>query len=251
MQALRIVLFSLVVLSLGISFAQAQPAAGYVSLRLLGPSHLCALEFDGALACKIRLGQILQVWAKAHGSPAWAPISLIANWLPDNASFESVWRQGEAVQVFTFTPQEEHVTKPGDPLRVRFIARNDYASDWRELRIYIQPNRPPVADPGPDQVVHLGQIVLLSAFASADPDGELLEYRWRQIAGPPVLLFGDETLYAVFIAPTAPAKLVFRLIVSDGAYSAYKDVTISVEPKTGWLTLPGGNGVSSLFDDRR
>lgn len=251
MQALKVVLIGLVVLSLGISSGQAQPAAAYVSVRLMGPSHLCALDFDGATICKIRLGQTLQVWARASGSPAWAPISFIANWLPDNASFEGVWREGEAVQVFTFSPQQEHVTPADAPLRVRFIARNDYASDWRELRIYVQANRPPVADAGPDQTVHTGQIVLLSAFESADPDGELLEYRWRQIEGPPVLLFGDETLFAVFIAPAAPTKLVFRLSVSDGAYSAYKDVTISVEPKTALLTLPTINGLSSLFDDRR
>ncbi|MCS6903032.1 MAG: PKD domain-containing protein [Candidatus Bipolaricaulota bacterium] len=251
MKTLRVVLWGLVVLSVGVLVAQAQPVAGYVSLRLVGPSHLCTLDFDGAFVCKIRLGQTLQVWAKAHGSPAWAPISLIANWLPDHASFESVWRQGEAVQVFTFTPQEEHVTEPNTPLRVRFIARNEYASEGRELRISIQPNRPPVAEAGPDQTVQPGQIVLLSAFESADPDGELLEYRWRQIAGPPVLLFGDETLFAVFIAPAAPAQLVFRLSVSDGAYSAYKDVTVSVEPKTALLTLPVFNGLSALFDDRR
>ncbi|MCS6937482.1 MAG: PKD domain-containing protein [Candidatus Bipolaricaulota bacterium] len=249
MKTLRVALWGLMMWSVGGLMGQAQPAAGFVSLGLVGPSSLCALDFDGALVCKIRLGQTLQVWAKAHGSPAWAPISLIAHWLPDHASFEAVWRHGEAVQVFTFTPQEEHVTE--EPLRVRFIARNDYASEWRELRVFVQANRPPVADAGPDQTVQPGQIVLLSAFESADPDGELLTYRWRQIEGPPVLLFGDETPFAVFLAPAAPAKLVFRLIVSDSAYSAYKDITVSVEPKTALLTLPSFNGLSALFDDRR
>jgi hypothetical protein len=245
MKALRTALFGVAVLFWGMLSVQAQPVVGYVDLRLLGPGALCTLELDEAFACTVKLGQTLQVWARAKGSPAWAPISLIANWLPDNASFESVWRQGEAVQVFTFTPQESHVTKPDESLRVRFIARNDYVSTWRELRIYVRHNRPPVADPGPNQIVRPGQLVLLSAFASADPDGEVLQYRWMQIEGPPVLLFGDETLYAIFLAPAGPAKLVFRLAVSDGAYSVHKDVTVFV------TTGLSSGLLGSLSKDRR
>lgn len=251
MKVIRMVFAIVGVLLLAAWSTYAQPAAARVELQLLGPDSLCAFKFDEALACTMRLGQILQVWARAHGSPTWASVSLIANWLPDNASFESVWRHGEAVQVFTFTPNASHVTKPDEPLRVRFIARNDYASTWRELQIYVKANRPPVAAPGPDQTVRPGQIVLLSAFASADPDGEVLQYRWMQIEGPPVLLFGDETLYAIFLAPLAPAKLVFRLTVSDGAYSAHKDLVVLVENGAGTLTLPGMDGLSPPFDDRR
>jgi hypothetical protein len=206
----------------------AQAPTVQLSMELFGPWAFCTSELDDALACTLRLGQTLQVWVQAKSLPSWVPTRLIATWLPDNASFESVWRQGEAVQVFTFTPTEEHITKPEEPLIVRFIARTDYESISRELRIYVQANQPPQAVTNPDQTVAPYQIVLLSGFDSSDPDGDVLRYRWDQISGPPVLLFGAETLYAIFLAPAEPATLVFRLTVSDGAFSVSKDVTVTV-----------------------
>ncbi len=206
----------------------AQAPTVQLTMELFGPWALCTPEVDDALVCTVRLGQTLQVWVQAQSLPSWVPTRLIANWLPDNASFESIWRQGEATQVFTFTPTEAHVTE--EPLIVRFIARTDYESVSRELRIHVRANQPPQAVTNPDQTVAPYQIVLLSGFDSSDPDGDLLSYRWDQISGPPVLLFGAETLYAIFLAPVEPATLVFRLTVSDGAFSVSKDVTVTVAP---------------------
>lgn len=222
----------LVLLSVAVLFPtslQAQLSPAKLDLELFGPWAFRSAEFDNSLACTIRLGQTLQVWVRAHGVPTWLPIKLIASWLPDNASFESVWRQGEAVQVFTFTPNESHVTKPDEPLRVRFIARTDYDSVSKELRIHVRANRPPQAVTNPDQTVRANEIVLLSGFESSDPDGEVLQYRWTQLKGPPVLLFGEETLYAIFLAPPQSDFLVFRLTVTDGAYSVSQDVHVIVQ----------------------
>jgi hypothetical protein len=230
MKSAKIVLV-LFVLAIGAPLVtRAQAPAVQLTMELFGPWALCTTEVDDALACTLRLGQTLQIWVQAHSIPSWVPVRLIASWLPDNASFESVWRQGEAVQVFTFTPTEAHVTQPEEPLRVRFIARTDYESVSRELRIHVRANRPPHAVTNPDQTVAPYQIVLLSGFDSSDPDGDVLRYRWDQVSGPPVLLFGAETLYAIFLAPAEPATLVFRLTVSDGAFSASKDVTVTVAP---------------------
>lgn len=235
---------------------QSQAQLAKLDLELFGPGSYCSIDLDTSLVCTIKLGQILQVWVRAHGVPAWVPIKLIATWLPDNAAFESVWRQGEAMQVFTFTPNESHVTEPPpyrcvsfpeEPLRVSFIARTDYESISKELKIYVRMNRPPQAE---TEVVHVNQIVLLSAFASADPDGEVLQYRWDQIGGPSVLLFGEETPYAIFLAPPSPVQLVFRLTVSDGAYSVSKDVVVTV--KSGPNVFLAAPGLSTLrFDDPR
>ncbi len=222
-------LFVLVLLSALVPLVtHAQAPAVQLSMELFGPWALCASEPDDALVCTMRLGQTLQVWVQAHAVPSWVPTRLIANWLPDNASFEAIWRQGEATQVFTFTPTEAHVTKPEEPLIVRFIARTDFDSISKELRIHVRANQPPQAVTNPDQTVAPYQIVLLSAFDSSDPDGDVLRYRWDQISGPPVLLFGAETLYAIFLAPAEPTTLVFRLTVSDGAFSVSKDVTVTV-----------------------
>lgn len=226
MKSLRTLLVLGTVLALAPLTTHAQISPVTLDLELFGPWAFCSTEFDGSLTCAIRLGQTLQVWVQSRGVPPWMPIKLIASWLPDNASFESIWRQGEAAQVFTFTPNESHVTD--EPLVVRFIARTDFDSISKELRIHVRANRPPQAVTNPDQTVAPSQIVLLSAFESSDPDGEVLRYRWDQIEGPPVLLFGEETLYAIFLAPSEPATLVFRLTVSDGAYSISKDVTVTV-----------------------
>lgn len=228
MNSVKIVAVLVLLSAFAPSVTHAQ--APQLTMELFGPWALCTPELDDALVCTMRLGQTLQVWVQAQSVPSWVPVRLIATWLPDNASFESVWRQGEAVQVFTFTPNESHVTKPDEPLRVRFIARTDYESLSRELRIHVRANRPPQAVTNPDQTVAPYQIVLLSAFDSSDPDGDVLRYRWDQVSGPPVLLFGAETLYAIFLAPAEPTTLVFRLTVSDGAFSASKDVTVTVTP---------------------
>lgn len=230
MKSAKIVFVFVLLSALAPLVTHAQAPAVQLSMELFGPWALCTTELDDALACTIRLGQTLQVWVQAHTIPSWVPTRLIANWLPDKASFDSVWRQGEAVQIFTFTPTEAHVTKPEEPLIVRFIARTDFDSVSRELRIYVRTNQPPQAVTNPDQTVTPYQIVLLSAFDSSDPDGDVLRYRWNQISGPPVLLFGAETLYAIFLAPAEPATLVFRLTVSDGAFSTSKDVTVTVTP---------------------
>lgn len=228
MKSLRVLLVFGALLASAQLSTEAQMRSVQLDLELFGPWAFCSTEFNGSLTCTVRLGQTLQVWVQSHGVPSWVPIRLIANWLPDNASFESVWRQGEAVQVFTFTPNESHVSQPDEPLLVRFIARTDFDSVSKDLRIYVRTNRPPQAVTNLDQIVASNQIVLLSAFESSDPDGEVLRYRWDQIEGPPVLLFGEETLYAIFLAPSEPATLVFRLTVSDGAYSVSKDVTVTV-----------------------
>lgn len=233
MKSVKILLVLFVLTGIASVITHAQAPMVQLSMELFGPWALCTTEPDDALACTVRLGQTLQIWVRAHAVPSWVPTRLIATWLPDNASFESIWRQGEATQVFTFTPTEVHITKPEEPFIVRFIAHTDYDSISRELRIHVRANQPPQAVTNPDQTVAPYQIVLLSAFESSDPDGDTLHYRWDQISGPPVLLFGAETLYAIFLAPAEPATLVFRLTVSDGALSASKDVTVTVAPECG------------------
>ncbi|MGV1010702.1 MAG: PIG-L family deacetylase, partial [Dermatophilaceae bacterium] len=46
------------------------------------------------------------------------------------------------------------------------------------------PNRTPVANAGPDQLVAPGASVQLTGLGSSDPDGDALTYAWTQTAGP-------------------------------------------------------------------
>ncbi len=79
-------------------------------------------------------------------------------------------------------------------------------------------NRAPVADAGDHQVVSEGNAVELNGAGSSDPDGDVLAYQWRQIAGPNVSLVNAGTSLAWFDAPAVDAKafLSFQLTVDDG-----------------------------------
>lgn len=75
-----------------------------------------------------------------------------------------------------------------------------------------------------------GQTVWLSAGIS-DLDGDELTYSWVQASGQSVELIGTDTLYPQFVAPMTTSDLAigFRLVVSDGLFTEYKDVIVLVE----------------------
>lgn len=83
-------------------------------------------------------------------------------------------------------------------------------------------NNAPVANAGVVQTVDEGSRVVLDGTCSYDPDkGDLLSFRWEQVAGTPVLLDDPTTLRPSFVAPhilgygTTEENLRFRLTVKD------------------------------------
>ena len=91
-----------------------------------------------------------------------------------------------------------------------------------------QENRAPVADAGAAQAVEPGERVTLDGTGSSDPDGDPLQYEWRQSAGVPVRLEDAGTARAAFVAPSAPGELSFTLAVTDGRVSSEATVTVTV-----------------------
>jgi probable HAF family extracellular repeat protein len=82
-------------------------------------------------------------------------------------------------------------------------------------------NHAPTADAGVDQTVNEGDApVTLNASASADPDGDALNYAWRQIGGTNIVTLSNANSAAPgFSAPQVGAAndtLVFELTVDDG-----------------------------------
>ncbi|OQX27913.1 MAG: hypothetical protein BWK80_03005 [Desulfobacteraceae bacterium IS3] len=93
-------------------------------------------------------------------------------------------------------------------------------------------NQPPVADAGADQNVKSGVSVTLDASQSADPDGQIVSYAWRQTGGTRVTLSDTAQIKPKFTAPDAASageSLIFELTVKDNFGLADTDsVTVNV-----------------------
>lgn len=94
------------------------------------------------------------------------------------------------------------------------------------------------------KAVIAGEVVVIDAVGSYDPDGDRLKYAWSQTNGPKIMLSGSNLAVASFIAPSVSSStaISLRLIVSDGkevSDPAFTTVTISPIPRLGIDILPG------------
>ena len=91
------------------------------------------------------------------------------------------------------------------------------ASQSATVTVTSATNKPPVAKAGPDQKVKEEKTVTLNGSASFDPDGTIVSYVWKQIAGKAVTLSSPNDIITRFKAPSTkrPLDLVFTLTVTD------------------------------------
>ncbi|TFG37536.1 MAG: hypothetical protein E4H46_01555 [Desulfobacterales bacterium] len=115
------------------------------------------------------------------------------------------------------------------------------------------PNRAPVADAGPDQVVgSLNPItVYLDGRASYDPDSNLLGYQWDQTEGQLIKLINTQQSVAqVLILPlTETIEYTFELTVNDGELTSIpSQVSVIIYPGSGHIPQsPGSGGIFPPF----
>ena len=86
---------------------------------------------------------------------------------------------------------------------------------------------------GPDLIVNSGSFVTLDGSSSHSTNGNPIPFTWMQIAGPPVMLSGANTINAAFTAPTVSTDttMLFKLTVTDqNGLSDSKTVQIRVIP---------------------
>ena len=97
-------------------------------------------------------------------------------------------------------------------------------------------NGSPVAKVHDDISAEPGDIVTLDGSASFDPDGDVLSYSWRQVAGQPSVTINDSAAaVASFEVPgtESAARLTFELTVDDGLAqdSATLNVQVAAPPR--------------------
>ncbi len=101
----------------------------------------------------------------------------------------------------------------------------------------------PAADAGPDQEATERRTVTLKGKGT-DLDGTIKSYKWTQVSGPTVKLFGADTPTLAFAAPEVEiqAALEFELVVTDnhGAPSLPDKVTVKVNQARFFGTAPSG-----------
>jgi hypothetical protein len=93
---------------------------------------------------------------------------------------------------------------------------------------------PPVANPGPNQIVTVGSTVTLDGSGSTNPNGiGALDYHWQFILRAPGSLITQ--FYTTSVKPTfvanAPGDYVITLTVSNGIASSSADVTVTAIPQ--------------------
>ncbi|HWV37423.1 MAG TPA: PKD domain-containing protein [Vulgatibacter sp.] len=85
----------------------------------------------------------------------------------------------------------------------------------------------PVAEPGKDRLVKVGETVSLDGSASHDPGGAALSYSWEIRIAPEVVDIVDADAAIATFVPKSPGEYVFALTVSNGERSATsRDLTI-------------------------
>jgi hypothetical protein len=92
--------------------------------------------------------------------------------------------------------------------------------------IAAQKQQYPTADAGPDQSVNEGEIVVLNATGSFDPNGKIVSYAWgiedSDDEAPAISLNGQNTSIATFAAPMIVGNVssnsyLFELTVTDSS----------------------------------
>jgi hypothetical protein len=91
-----------------------------------------------------------------------------------------------------------------------------------------QPNRPPVANAGPDQTIVLPtNSVTLNGSGSSDPDNSITNYAWIKISGPPSYNIVNANAVQTHVNNLTQGLYLFELKVTDSGGLISRD-TVSV-----------------------
>jgi hypothetical protein len=92
-----------------------------------------------------------------------------------------------------------------------------------------QSNKAPIANAGPDQSVSsLTDSVILDGSSSHDPDGKIINYSWRKIAGPPPSNIVNGSIAKTYVKNLVAGVYLFELKVTDNGGLSSKDELIVI-----------------------
>ena len=97
------------------------------------------------------------------------------------------------------------------------------------------PNQAPIANAGSDRSITVGQVLTLSGSQSSDPDGDPIQFSWRQLSGPAANIV-DATTATPEVSFSEAGSAEFELSVYDGSQYATPDlmkITIIENSKEG------------------
>lgn len=161
---------------------------------------------------------------------------------PDGSIISYLWHQtgGTAVTLSNITIPQPSFAAPAITGNSETLTFELTVSDDQGLRHtdrvtvnITHISQPPVASAGPDQTAEEGDIVILDGSASADPDGEIVSYQWRQTGGSILVkLSNAASAQSMFAAPqveSSGAALRFELLVIDNDGLRHSDkITVTV-----------------------
>ena len=160
-----------------------------------------------------------------------------ASYDPDGDVLDAYrWKFGDGspdVLVYRF-PTMQHIFNQLGTFTVTLVVNDTLLDSAPASMTVIISNVPPVADAGADITVAPRSNVILSS-SSYDPDGQIVRYQWRQVAGPAVTLANAGTSSASFVAPNtkpgSPLTLEFELTVTDndGAQASDRKIVTVVK----------------------
>jgi hypothetical protein len=126
---------------------------------------------------------------------------------------------GVTVQVKTYSPYlDQYLTDEENQFILLLAVQPHTVGEEAKKVTLLQPNHPPIADAGPDQIVYEGTEVTLDGSNSTDPDGDFILYFWEQTSGISVSLSDPTAVQPTFNAPVVGSRrevLVFQLTVTD------------------------------------
>jgi hypothetical protein len=100
------------------------------------------------------------------------------------------------------------------------VSDNSGLSDRDTMQVFVndplQPNRPPVANTGPDQTIILpANTAILNGTGSSDPDNNITSYLWTKISGPTSFSIANVSAIQTQVTSLVQGVYQFELKVTD------------------------------------